>query len=266
MIEPLLEMVRSCRGVLRLATLLDRVGLDDFKVLMHEVARNDSIFDVSLACNKLSSDAMCVVAEFLANSRNLARISLTGNKIEPDAAKAIAEAIMMNRSIRALHMGHCNLGPTSIQLLLDAIKTNRHIEFLSMSGNNIGSEGALVVCDLIRTASIRGLWLSTHDFGPDGIKAVMDAMAENQTIRKFMVTFQDDASASALVPMLDKNTTIRYLKSNVKSDHLQAQLKLRMFVNRHLHRVRLNKYKHAFDLYSGMHEAGISRIIRVYMK
>lgn len=269
MIESVLELVRSNRGkLLNLSYRLVGLNLDEFKAVMHEVELKGNISRVMLRRNKLSSDAIFVVAEFMKNSTNLTWLDLSGNSFDIRGARALAEAIEVNRTVQILCICSCNLGSHGVRVIVDAMKVSRCIQMLTISGNNMGSDGARAVAELISTnLPIRTLFLSSADIGLDGINAISDAMALNHNLSSlYLYSNHDDASAAAILSMLDKNTTLITLQVSFSSELLRRQLNLKLFINHHLQRVRRAECRYWFGHYIEIHEPGISNIISAYLR
>lgn len=99
----------------------------------------------------------------------------------------------------------------------------------------------------------------------------MDAMVTNRTITHlgiFEYGSQDDI-AQAASSMLDHNKTLIYMGSIQRcpniTPRLRTQIQLKLFINRHLGRVRSAECNHWFVVYGGFYEPGIYDVMDRYM-
>jgi len=105
--------------------------------------------------------------------------------------------------------------------LLDALLNNTFVQTCSLVNCNINNEGGKKLAELISfNTSITSLNAESNRIGPEGMKAIAEAIATSRTLKELKLTNQSQhcgvETERALAKALDSNTTIQKFTISLK--------------------------------------------------
>lgn len=126
-------------------------------------------------------------------------------------ATALSDGIDAHRQLAVLDLGFNSIGDVgAASIAVHGIAGNPHLQCLCLCGNNIGEKGALsIAAGILHGSSIKKLSLAANQLRPNGIKALVAAITQNDTrTQTLRVQGTDsDAEKSKLFEDLDLSYT-----------------------------------------------------------
>jgi Ran GTPase-activating protein (RanGAP) involved in mRNA processing and transport len=156
-----------------------------------------SIVQIDLSQRGLqASDARLVKMALLQNS-GLVALKLGYNNLCDEGVIILASGVATHKSLEALDLGFNNFGDVGCTALANALDKSRTIngrnngnglgtlETLFVAGNVIGEAGALAISKVIwKGCSLKRLNITGNRLGPDGVKALTEAVTEDEIRRR----------------------------------------------------------------------------------
>jgi Ran GTPase-activating protein (RanGAP) involved in mRNA processing and transport len=141
-ISSLLTALQKNQTLIQLSLASNEISSKNCKVLGNFIQHNNHLIKLSLRnCNL---DKHCVVAlgDAIGKNSTLLELDCAGNNFEAAACGASWEAALKrNKTLTQLNLAACNLDGDSIENLATALKVNRSIQLLHLDANYIGSRG-----------------------------------------------------------------------------------------------------------------------------
>ena len=124
-----------------------------------------------------------------------------------------------------VNLTNCSLGDAAITSLMQSICVSMdgnsmvNIQlYMSLGANRIGKEGALHIAEVLKSTSVVSELLLPHNnpIGDEGLRAIFDALKQNETLKYLDVSYCDmsDAGVASLADALKSNNMLEKLHIN----------------------------------------------------
>lgn len=155
-IQTLVELLknRSCRlQVLHLEN--DKLTDAVVKRLCKGLGSNNSLLELNLARNNISSIGVIGISEYIKYTNTLQKLDLHWNKISGEEAKAFCKSLQQNESLRVLDLSWNSLSNprnnNCSQSLSDALRDHPSLFHLDISYNNFKAEDAHILAEGLKS-------------------------------------------------------------------------------------------------------------------
>jgi len=157
---------------------------DDDATILANLLKGDkvSIEELILTNNKIGRRGAAEIAEHLRKNTKLKVLSLDGNEIGRSETSPFKNMLRENITLERLHLHNTGVGNELCAAFESA--TNSNISDLMLGQNEITDPGAISLSVFLRrdNSNVSFLKLSGNMIGPDGIKAIIDAIGERAQI------------------------------------------------------------------------------------
>ena len=138
------------------------------------------------------SDAR-LISMALTQNEKLVSLKLGYNNLGDDGLKNLARGIAQHSNLESLDLGFNCIGDEGCRSLNEELSSfgyKSRLCTLYLAGNHIGEAGAADLGHIIKQGSLRKVYLSGNDLGPDGVKVIADSVLE--------VEYQDSRTTKGL--------------------------------------------------------------------
>ena len=179
---------------------------------------------LNLRGNVMYKDGVSAIANALQSSTLLYRLTIRGNPIGGRGLLLLSKALITNSSLVKLDMSHCSLeiskenGP----VLTEMLRKNKTLRDINLAGNSkISDLGVFFIAEGLKRNTVLEK-LNIPDVGPEGGKAIAEAVAANPSLRLselriFRLQISEDSGPS-FVDMLHRNKSLKCLHFTQISD------------------------------------------------
>ena len=180
------------------------------------IVKNESIKDLYLAENEISSVGSMLLSDIMMHIRTL---DISYNDICDDGAEVLSQGLIRSVTLIQLIMRYCNIGEVGACELAQALTTNSSLEILWMNGNAIGHSGAgdiaaaLCVNNTLKELSLADN--STIDYA--AASEILESLHQNTSLTNLDLPADLDVSSKDLLNLKVDNINA----SRSKSDHEQ---------------------------------------------
>jgi len=185
---------------------------------LSEALLRRSLHKIDLSQRSLQASDAKLVKMALAQNANLTVLKLGYNNLGDLGVSILASGIVAHKSLNMLDLGFNNIGDEGIKALAhsmqEASEKRQHslrngtntLHTLYLAGNLIGEDGAIAMADFLRRGSrLRKLFLTGNRIGGEGVKAVTEAILEQQETMINSAGY-DRSNASVNFQSIDFNT------------------------------------------------------------
>lgn len=143
------------------------------------VAANDAITTVFVGCNLIDRRGAASLASAVEGHSTLRGLWLKRNPLGPDGGELVARAISRCPSLRVLDLAQTTVG-AALPALAEAIARHPSLRRVYLSGNDLGPDHAAALALLLAPESpVRALYLSANRLGDEGVARLAPALAYN---------------------------------------------------------------------------------------
>jgi NAD(P)-dependent dehydrogenase (short-subunit alcohol dehydrogenase family)/Ran GTPase-activating protein (RanGAP) involved in mRNA processing and transport len=155
----------------------DRLGNAGAAAVAGAVGDTDAITTVFVGCNLIDERGARSLASAVAGHASLRGLWLKRNPLGPGGARVVALAVERCPTLRALDLVQTGVGE-SLARLADAIARHPSLRRVYLSGNDLGPDDAPALARMLAPGSpVRALYLSANRLGDEGVMRLVPALA-----------------------------------------------------------------------------------------
>lgn len=174
-----------------------KIGDEYAKVFASRLKKTDQkILHLNLRNNKLTdADAKAIIEDL---TDCILTIDLSWNpKIELKAYEWLGTKIgSIFFQLKSLNLDNNNISKSGLETLWEGIMYNNWLSILSLNHNNFHNDHAAIIADLITNSRLKMLFLAWNKIRDKGGVLIFNALAANQTIQIFDISFNSLNSSS----------------------------------------------------------------------
>ena len=163
------------------------IGVPDCEALCELLKSSDSLQDLDVHSNNLSSDSVSRIMNGLSHNSSLTKLDISFSYFGIANVKSLA-LVLTNQSkcaLASLKLLDCHISRQGACELATALHKNSTLKYLRLDHNHIGVEGASSMSDMIlQNASLKELHLNDDSIGEEGVHQFINSLKYNQTLEK----------------------------------------------------------------------------------
>lgn len=195
--------------------------VDKTSFVLDILCENTRVAKLILNCNFTKAKHFGKLFEFVSQSQSLNELQLCRSGVNCEIATSFAKYIESSQ-LQYLCLNDNNIGEVGGVELLGGLVQNKTLKLINFNGNNIGPLTCCSIATNLKsgTCVLRELILSDNPLGDEGVKEIMEGLAENSSLAMIGLMNVKCDDFTPVAEMLRKNTTLRslYLNQNNIND------------------------------------------------
>jgi NAD(P)-dependent dehydrogenase (short-subunit alcohol dehydrogenase family) len=161
------------------------------------VRENDTVTTVFVGCNLIDRRGAASLASAIEGHPTLRGLWLKRNPLGADGGQLVARAIPRCPSLRVLDLAQTGIG-AALPMLAEAVASHASLRRVYLSGNDLGPDHVAALALLLGPGSpVRALYLSANRLGDEGIARLAPALASNRDLQVLSLGSNGLTSAGA---------------------------------------------------------------------
>lgn len=169
-------------GPIRVVDLIENRLGPNMAATICTALESSLVEELLLRFNNVGRMGCDAVASVLNVSNRLRYVDLRGNRLTPPDIRRVMKSVALSTSLQRLGLSNNDLRAEGAALIAAALEKNSFLTALDLSMNSLGEEGGVAIAALLAIpgGSLRELSLWGNRLGPNGIRAVCEAIAEGK--------------------------------------------------------------------------------------
>ncbi|EGG24040.1 hypothetical protein DFA_06178 [Cavenderia fasciculata] len=198
---------------------LNHLGPDGSKHVINGIANNNTILDVSLSgnkistlgcnelCNSLELSASCIITKLslrfcnlnsksiyrickmLETNKTITQLDLSLNKFSKSSCQALSQSLPSNTTLEEFFITNCEIGHKEFAAILPGLQMNSSIKKLYLDFNPIGNKGIRLLCDVINNNnSMEVITIRNAEIHAKEVLEFLKGLNTNITLHKLNLT------------------------------------------------------------------------------
>ena len=187
-------------------------------VLGNYIGNNRFIEYLIIGSNDFNDQAMSILAESLIRNKSIKLLDLSNNQISSEGIKHISEALMINQNLQFLYLNSNPIDYKAIKFLSFCLKFNNTIELLYICSCQLDDSSAIYLRSLLtRNKALKIIDLSGNFLGNFSLRNILEGIKVNNHIQ--LINLEQNKCDDSNI--LDENIEMLVRKNNLITINLK---------------------------------------------